>query len=231
MIIGYRLSFLFFFFVLKLRFFFYLAPWTCPRSINSVIIRHDVANNEFILREEAKEKKEKKKKKERITGTCRSMCFLLTADFFVFFFFVLSNTPPTLLQHLPRLCCKKKNTRVFSFVVSCTSCKSDYRLPASDCAHPVVKKFHPDPVSVAKKKTHNLPRTPNPDPRKLDRDQPRGKVLLLRDRRGYENRVSAELVREIEKSLLATQKTDRGYHLSDRKSFVHRSQSGPRSKE
>lgn len=54
---------------------------------------------------------------------------------------------------------------MFSFVVSCTSCKSDYRLPASDCAHPVVKKFHPDPVSVAKKKpTISLePRIPIPE--------------------------------------------------------------------
>lgn len=62
---DYWLSFIisFFFFVLKLRFFFYLAPWTCPRSINSIIIRHDVANNEFILREE-KEKKEKKERKD-----------------------------------------------------------------------------------------------------------------------------------------------------------------------
>lgn len=185
--------------------------------------------NLYLEKKKKKRKKRKKKKGSRArVGQCASYSQLISL---FFFFFVLSNTPPTLLQHLPRLCCKKKNTRVFSFVVSCTSCKSDFRLPASDCAHPVVKKFHPDPVSVAKKKTHNLPRTPNPDPRKLDRDQPRGKVLLLRDRRGYENRVSAELVREIEKSLLATQKTDRGYHLSDRKSFVHRSQSGPRSKE
>lgn len=187
--------------------------------------------NLYLEKKQKKRKKRKKRKKgsRARVGQCASYSQLISLFFFFFSFFLThprhsSNTYPACVV-------KKKNTRVFSFVVSCTSCKSDYRLPASDCAHPVVKKFHPDPVSVAKKKTHNLPRTPNPDPRKLDRDQPRGKVLLLRDRRGYENRVSAELVREIEKSLLATQKTDRGYHLSDRKSFVHRSQSGPRSKE
>lgn len=87
MIIGYRLSFLFFFSLLSCASFFLIQrPTTCPRSINPVITM--IANNEFILREE--EEKEKKEKKERITGTCRSMCFLLTADFFVFFFFFRS---------------------------------------------------------------------------------------------------------------------------------------------
>lgn len=62
MIIGYRLSFLFFFSLLSCASFFLIQrPTTCPRSINPVITM--IANNEFILREE--EEKEKKEKKER----------------------------------------------------------------------------------------------------------------------------------------------------------------------
>ena len=89
------------------------------------------------------------------------------------------------------------------------------------------------------KKTTSIPSIPSlsqpsnpeiPNPRKLDREtEPRGKVLLLRDRREY--RVPSKLVREIEESRLAAPKTDRGHHLSDRESFVHRSKPGPRSRE
>lgn len=102
---------------------FYLASWTCPRSSSSLSFQLNISmivNMNLLYH-------------KRITGTYRSMCFLLTADFFVFLSFFLTH-PKTPTY---RLCYQ---TRVSN--VLCASCNL-----ISVCSLPTVHpaKFHRSP--------------------------------------------------------------------------------------